>query len=128
MCKAMVVPHQVISNLLSPQRLVVNTLPSDLHLVDSNNGSPCTDGYKSKSRIASQVILSWWILIKVTLLLMHPKTNSNPYQSESQIAIHPVSKRRPSVDTRGIQSISRFSMLLEPTNIIEDLLLKRVAM
>jgi hypothetical protein len=80
--------------------------------------------YQSESRMATQVILSWWILIKVTLLLMHPKTIRYPYQSESQIAIYPVSKRRPSVDTRGIQSISRFSMLIEPTNIIEGLLLK----
>jgi hypothetical protein len=69
--------------------------------------------YQSESRIATHVILSWWILIKVTLLLMHPKTNLNPYQSESQIAIHPVSKRKPFVDTRGIQSISRFSMLID---------------
>ena len=107
-----------------PPEVSCNTLPSDLHLVDSNNGSPPTDGIPIRitNRHPSnpQLVDS----NKANPSIDASQNHLNPYQSESQIAIQPVSKRRPSLDTRGIQSISRFSMLIEPTNIIEGLLLK----
>ena len=107
-----------------PPEVSCNTLPSDLHLVDSNNGSPPTDGIPIRITNCHPSNPQLVDSNKGNPSIDASQNHLNPYQSESQIAIQPVSKRRSSLDTRGIQSISCFSMLIEPTNIIEGLLLK----